>query len=234
MKNSIKVYCVIFALLLPLTGYAQGKISRRSTPSVSSPKQGNGKNQPSKEVYVDLGLPSGTLWATCDLGATEPESPGDCYAWGETTSINDNVNWTNYIYCSGSANTLTKYCCNSEYGFNGFTDNLIVLQSDDDAATVNWGDDWVMPTIYQWLELIQYTTKTRISNDDEYEGYLLTASNGNSLYLVIDDRTEEYWSSSLCLDRPNKAYGIGIDVGFEIKVWDRCWSNRVRPVRSPK
>lgn len=62
MKNFLTVFCLLIALLLPVAGYAQGKISRRPSPSVPSLKPGNAKKQPSKQGYVDLGLPSGTLW----------------------------------------------------------------------------------------------------------------------------------------------------------------------------
>lgn len=61
-----------------------------------------------KHEYVDLGLPSGTLWATCNVGATSPEDYGDYYAWGET-STKDTYYWTNYKYANGAHNKLTKY-----------------------------------------------------------------------------------------------------------------------------
>ena len=96
--------------------------------------------------YVDLGLRSGTLWATCNVGADIPEAYGDHFAWGETqpkAAYND----SNYIYSQGGYNQFTKYCTKPEFGFNGFTDNLKTLQPSDDAATVNWGEGWRTPTI---------------------------------------------------------------------------------------
>ena len=89
-----------------------------------------------EHAYVDLGLPSGTLWATCNVGADTPEGYGDYFAWGETQP-KDVYNWSNYQYCNGSHDQLTKYCNNSSYGYNGFTDNLTTLQPGDDAATAN-------------------------------------------------------------------------------------------------
>lgn len=62
-----------------------------------------------KHAYFDLGLPSGNLWATCNVGADSPEDYGDYFAWGETNR-KDSFNWTNYLYCDGSDRTLTKYC----------------------------------------------------------------------------------------------------------------------------
>ena len=88
--------------------------------------------------FVDLGLPSGLLWATCNVGADTPEGHGDYFAWGETTT-KTTYNWSTYQYCNGSRLTLTKYCSDSRFGDNGFTDDLTTLLPEDDAATANWG-----------------------------------------------------------------------------------------------
>ena len=77
--------------------------------------------------YVDLGLPSGTLWATCNLGANSPEQYGDYFAWGETAP-KEVYTWTTYKWCNGTNNTLTKYCTNSSCGYNGFVDNKTELE----------------------------------------------------------------------------------------------------------
>ena len=156
-------------------------------------------------VYVDLGLPSGTLWATCNVGADTPEDYGDYFAWGETQP-KDTYNWSTYQYCNGSYNTLTKYCTDSGFGYNGFTDNLTVLQASDDAATANWGSGWSMPTKAQWEELESNTTVTWTTQNG-VKGRKFTASNGNSLFLpaALDTgRIGFYWSSSL--KTPNAAW----------------------------
>ena len=88
--------------------------------------------------WVDLGLPSGTLWATCNVGASKPEEYGDYFAWGETEP-KDEYCWSTYLHCKGDYNSLTKYCHQYDYGYNGFTDNLTELEPADDAATANWG-----------------------------------------------------------------------------------------------
>ena len=87
---------------------------------------GGGGGSSDDHDYVDLGLPSGLLWATCNVGANAPEEYGDYFAWGETQP-KDIYNWSTYQYCMGSDNTLTKYCTRSDYGYNGFTDNLTHL-----------------------------------------------------------------------------------------------------------
>ena len=76
--------------------------------------------------YVDLGLPSGTLWATCNVGASKPEGYGNYYAWGETKT-KTTYNWDTYKYANGNYDELTKYCNKSDYGNNGFTDKLTTL-----------------------------------------------------------------------------------------------------------
>lgn len=144
--------------------------------------------------YVDLGLPSGTLWATTNI-------PG-YFAWGEITPT-ELYNWYYYKWCKGTFNTLTKYCTNSEYGYNGFIDNKTELDFEDDAAYVNWGPSWRMPTLSQWQELYNRCTWEWTGS-----GQLVTGPNGNTLFLPASGSYEHelclgtgeigvYWSSSL-------------------------------------
>ena len=113
--------------------------------------------------YVDLGLPSGTLWATYNVGANSPEEYGDYFAWGETQP-KDTYTWSTYQYANGGSPwgnpNLTKYCANSQYGYNGYVDDLTILLPEDDAATANWGSNWRMPTQEEWWELGSNTTHT--------------------------------------------------------------------------
>ena len=157
--------------------------------------------------YVDLGLPSGTLWATCNVGAEVPEGHGDYFAWGEVEP-KSNYNWNTYKYCNdGSSNQLTKYCICSDCGYDGFVDSLTILQIEDDAATANWGTGWCIPTYDQWRELFSNISGTWIKQND-MDGFLFTSSNGNSLFLPASGvgmssgpinvgRVGYYWSSSL-------------------------------------
>ena len=132
------------------------------------------------EEYVDLCLPSGTLWATCNLGANSPEEFGDYYAWGETETKTTFTVGT-YKYCNGDFYSLTKYCNDPSYGYNGFIDNLDVLLAEDDAVTVNLGENWCMPTKEQWQELFDNTVTTWTTQNGVF-GLLLTSS-CNSLFL---------------------------------------------------
>ena len=190
-------------------------------------------------AYVDLDLPSGLLWATCNVGAETPEDYGDYFAWGETQP-KDIYDWSTYQYCNGNYNTLTKYCNKSSYGYNGFTDNLTTLLPEDDAATANWGSGWRIPTEAEWQELLDNTTVTWTTQNG-VNGCLFTASNGNSLFLPAAGTRWEgelynaglychYWSSSLGTDEPNFArlYSGDSDVSYG----DRSNGFSVRPVRS--
>ena len=168
-------------------------------------------------AYVDLGLPSGTLWATCNIGATKPEEYGDYFAWGET-STKDTYDWTTYKYSKGDEeDELTKYCNNSDFGNNGFTDNLTELQRGDDPATANWGSGWQTPSDEQWEELLANTT-SELTTQNGVEGRLFTSKkNGQSLFLPAAGRrwcdelygvgsSGYYWSSSLGTDTPDGAW----------------------------
>ena len=150
--------------------------------------------------YVDLGLPSGTLWATMNVGASSPEECGDYFSWGETTPRGVDPYWTNYQCSVNKWNTMTKYCTNSSHGYNGIVDNLTELEPEDDAATVNWGSGWQMPSKTQMEELRtkctwQWTTKNGV------KGYLVKSkNNSNSLFLPVTDyysNGQIYYSGNL-------------------------------------
>ncbi len=134
---------------------------------------GNALSQQNHE-YVDLGLPSGTLWATCNVGANNPWECGDYFAWGET-STKTTYNWSTYKYANGDYKKLIKYC--KEYGDNGYTDSLKVLGPNDDAATANWGSNWRMPTAEELSELRNNCywvwTKKTDKQGHKYFGYMV-------------------------------------------------------------
>lgn len=127
--------------------------------------------------YVDLGLPSGTLWATCNVGANSPEECGDYFAWGETEP-KESYDLDNYKWCNGSRTTMTKYCTNSNYGT---VDNKSELDPEDDAATVNWGSSWRMPSREQQQELITNCTWQWVTRNG-VDGGLATGPNGNTIF----------------------------------------------------
>ena len=192
-------------------------------------------------VPVDLGLPSGLKWALFNLGATKPEEYGDHFAWGETEPKEDYSSST-YKWCKGSDDTMTKYCNDSSYGYNGFTDNMTVLDPEDDAAAVNLGGSWRMPTKAEQDELRSQCTWTWTTHNG-VNGRLVTGPNGNSIFLPAAGYRRDtylynvgsygrYWSSSLSTDYPNNAYYVyfnsgNVDWGHGYR---RCYGQSVRPV----
>ena len=188
-------------------------------------------------AYVDLGLPSGLLWATCNVGADKPEDYGDYFAWGETeTKIT--YNWSTYKWCNGSYYNLTKYCTESEYGT---VDNKTVLDPEDDAAHVNWGGGWRMPTREEMKELLDNCTWTWTTQGGK-SGYRVTGSNGSSIFLPAAGYYNGgslsnagsygyYWSSSLYTDYPGSAYGLYFNSGIVYMYnGSRDYGLSVRPV----
>ena len=198
--------------------------------------------QPPVIEAVDLGLPSGLKWASFNLGASAPEDYGDYYAWGETEPKED-YSWSTYKWCmNGSDSQLTKYCTNSSYGYNGFTDNKTVLTPEDDAAAVNWGGKWRMATMDEWNELKNKCTWTWTAQNG-VNGRLVTGPNGNSIFLPAAGYRfgtslgsagsyGAYWSSSLNTGYPYFAYYVGFDSGGVYWYLDyfRCDGLSVRPV----
>ncbi len=166
--------------------------------------------------YVDLGLPSGLKWATCNVGATTPEGYGDYFAWGETSPKND-YSWSTYKYCNGSDYTIIKYCTQSSYGYNGFTDNKTILDISDDVARANWGGKWRMSTKAEQDELRNNCTWTWTTQNGVNGCKVTSKTNGNSIFLPAAGYRNGtsvsyvgsygyYWSSSLYENNPNYAY----------------------------
>ena len=160
---------------------------------------------------VDLGLPSGLKWATCNVGATKPEEYGNYYAWGETAT-KETYDWSNYFDTSDGGSTFTKYT----------TDGKTVLDLEDDAARANWGGAWRMPTDAEWTELRENCEWTLTSdyNGTGVAGRIVTSNiNGNSIFLPAAGYRSLgdlyfagdygcYWSSSLNTDNPGNAWNV--------------------------
>ena len=188
--------------------------------------------------YVDLGLPSGTKWATCNVGASSPEKYGDYFAWGETEP-KTTYSWDTYKWYNGSSSTFTKYNTISDCGI---VDDKIVLDPEDDAATINWGSKWRMPTEAEWTELRNNCTWTWTTRNG-VNGYTVKSKiNGNSILLPAAGMRGSdilyfagscgfYWSSSLDTDEPYYAWNVHfLSDNVNRNNMNRCSGQSVRPV----
>ena len=195
--------------------------------------------------WVDLGLPSGTLWATCNIGAHSPEEYGDYFAWGETQS-KGYYGWESYAHCDyeevSAIVSMTKYY-DSYSGAVG-ADDLTELLPEDDVATAKWGQEWQMPSNAQITELVDGScTTTNLENVNGVMGWKITSNtNGNSIFLpsagyrqfsglILEDKGY-YWSRSLL--EYEYTYGKCLYLtSNNIRVWngERFFGMTVRPVR---
>lgn len=128
--------------------------------------------------YVDLGLPSGTMWAACNLDANKPWDTGGFYAWGETETKNE---FNNNNYKFGEKGAIHNYHM-EKYNLG---DNLNDLDSHDDVATCKLKGNWHIPTVEQMDELIRLTNPKNICDykNSHIDGVLFTGKNGNELFI---------------------------------------------------
>lgn len=203
--------------------------------TVKDPNSGN-------HEYVDLGLPSGTLWATCNVGACTPEEFGDYFAWGEVEP-KEAYSWNSYKYCNGSEDTMTKYCTDSSYGT---VDNKTELEPEDDAASANWGKYWQMPNTKQQEELIdeKYTTTEWTTINGVYGRKITSKSNGNWIFLPASgyysslqydtNKSGDYWSRSLGTKYTNQSRYLFFNSEklYYNYIERRFYGQSVRPVLS--
>ncbi len=182
---------------------------------------------------VDLGLPSGLKWASCNVGANNPEEYGDYFAWGETEP-KDTYNSSTYVYYDASTYSYTKYT-----GSNG--DGLTTLEVSDDAAAANWGSNWRMPTETEMKELRDNCT-VAWGTYNGVNGRVFVGPNGKSVFLPaagLRDGSElydagsygGYWSSSLYTGNPGSAWYLNFISGYcRMNDYYRNYGRSVRPV----
>lgn len=194
---------------------------------------------PPAHPFVDMGLPSGTLWAKTNVGGAVGQI-GDYFAWGETTP-KDYYDWDTYQWCNGDYYSFTKYCNNSTYGFEGYIDDLTELEPEDDPATVNWGPEWQTPSAEQIQELVENCTWQWTHWGDVY-GHVITGPSGAQIFLPATGMRYAtqlyipnygyYWSRTLHLGGAHSAYVLYTDESGVYKhEITRNYGQPVRPVR---
>lgn len=241
-----KIIYILIVLLVGCGGncYAQGRVTRpgkqttapaktsqpkqKSKPQTKQPSKANNAVTPVKinvsspdgyynnHGYIDLGLPSGTKWATCNIGSSAPEKLGTFYAWGETKP-KSKYTPENSLYFGITPDGLlgTVY-----YGIT--SDGLIDIAIDSfvsdtprnkclapefDAAHINWGTNWRMPTLSDFEELVNHCTWQWVESP---AGAIVTGPNGQSIFLPADtapvykgDPVGHYWTMESAGDPNN-------------------------------
>ncbi len=188
---------------------------------------------------IDLGLPSGTLWATCNVGANRPEEYGNAFAWGE---IEPKLVYgvDNYKYGGRDLSKVTKYNNNHE---NGIVDNITKLNVSDDAACAHWSFGWQMPTLEDVDELI-VNCKWYWKTLNDVQGCEVKGYNGNTIFIPIagcmegfKEKKDEgyYWTNSLVKKCPFTAWCLNINTNIISRVLGlRIHGLYIRPVYHPQ
>ncbi len=194
--------------------YSQAPVKRQKNQKTEQPRSSATKSkQQSKKLsdpdgyisdhgYVDLGLPSGLKWATCNIGASSPSDYGNYYAWGETT--------TKSSYAD--KNSLTYDKDESELRSSGIIGSSGNLTMSHDAARANWGGSWRMPTKKELEELKRKCTWTWTSQGGQY-GYKVTGPNGKSIFLPAAGFYSD--SSRYCTEERGYCWTASVYAGSE-------------------
>lgn len=177
---------------------------------------------------IDLGLPSGTKWCCCNVGASAPEEFGGYYAWGETNEKSE-YNLDSYTFYD-----------HKHHAYIDIGSNISCTQYD--VAYVRMGTPWRMPTRVQQMELVNNCTRQWIQQNG-VSGTLVTGPNGGMVFLpAAGCRWDEnfnfvdsdcyYWSGSRDSKYSFNAYNLYSKSGYWL--WDskgyRYWGEPVRPV----
>lgn len=204
--------------------------------------------EPELYEWVDLGLPSGTLWAAWNVGATKPEEYGLYFAWGETEGYSDDdinngikqFSWSDYKWCNGTGDTLIKYNNSSD---DGIVDNLSLLEPEDDAAYQS-DNTCRIPTKAELEELTANTTSTWETLNGVNGKRFTSKTNGNSIFVPAAGYCLNgsfafvgsdcyFWSSSLSEEYPRNGWHLYLTEYFvDMYDTDRCHGIPIRPVKS--
>lgn len=212
---------VLFFSLLLCSAGVFGQIDKSSAGYRSCP---DGRHP----HLIDLGLPSGTKWACCNVGASSPEVDGDYYAWGETAAKSV-YTWSTYQHCDGSS-----------YNCHNLGESISGTQYD--VARVKWGGEWQMPTLDQTKELLD-KCKSEWTTQNGVAGRRFMGPNGGSIFMpaagyrsgsILSSHGSwgDYWSGTQ--SGGSGHYVSGLDFSSSSVEWYEDGSRRygfsVRPV----
>lgn len=185
MRYLFVLLTVLSMTCFSLDSYAQGKVSRKKTETTHSKPSSSKPSQPKQPVkpketrgylngheWVDLGLPSGTKWATMNIGATRITDEGTYYAWGETSIPSMTEQW----YDGTIVRNYCRECCRL-YGRSVGS----ISGTSYDVARSKWGDGWILPEQKDIEELEKYCD-LEVVNFSGVDGYKITGPNGNYVF----------------------------------------------------
>lgn len=199
--------------------------------AIKKEKTGNLYGQINNHDWIDLGLPSGVKWATCNVGASSPQEYGDHYAWGETETKGE--------YSETNCSTHKKLF--SELLDKGIVDDSGNLTKKYDIACLSWGEPWRMPTDLEYRELIELCDWEFISYKG-VNGYQITGPNKSTIFLPAagyrlgaeldcDGELGDYWSSSLIKEQSMVACSLGYSPKtYGRRCYGRYRGRSIRPV----
>ncbi len=209
---------------------------------------------PSGVTLVDLGLPSGTKWASRNIGATSDTDYGYYFAWGETTgyaaATSHSFDWANYKWSAGNkdGSQFSRYVPTTKtsyWGGSGSPDNMLQLYAIDDAAYMAWGGKWRMPTEAECGELLnntdqEWTTINSVAGrkfmkKSDHSVYIFLPAAGYRLDASFNSQGSrgEYWSSTLNTALPDLARNLDFGSGnAQDGSGSRVYGYTVRAVQS--
>lgn len=197
--------------------------------------------------WVDLGLPSHTLWATRNIGADNPEDYGYHFSWGDIEPMENYPETGKPYKWTNNNGLLTKYNTMSSCGI---VDNKTELDLEDDAAFMIWGPSWRMPSLEQIQELCDYCS-WQFTQLNGVNGCMVTGLNGKTMFLPAAgivyfsnwlsgvEQLGTYWSRMLDPNDPEFAYQFWFvdpslgDDSVDVLPDRRQEGKSVRPVRVP-
>lgn len=189
----IKFISVFILILFGVSAYGQGKISRTTPSTNKTYTKLSISGTVNGHDYVDLGLPSGTLWATCNIGSASPAGYGKYYAWAETKpkakyTKENSTTYNTTMYYDGLPSNVKSDTIRAK--------RRIIGNPNYDAATANWGEEWVLSSSSDFAELNK-ECKWELKTIDGHKGYLITGSNGNSMFLPMAGYIEDSYKSQV-------------------------------------
>lgn len=258
MKKKIYLLALLSCVIMMVSCSSSSKNGQTSVDDqeMTSDDEQEGASDEEHE-WVDLGLPSGTKWATTNIGASSPTEVGDYFAWAETSpkenySMSNLKYHTNTIsdpYGGGKQEEYSKYVLDERCGN---IDNLNELDTKDDAAFVNWGKKWRTPSAEQFKELLS-SCECKVTKKDEEYVVLFTGPNGNYIILPLGGYQNSlepnavgeeayYWTRNLAkFPGYEDQYYTNYAASFKVHYWidhiskdmgrdERCYGMNIRPV----